>query len=381
MKILFASRRPVYPFFLGGAERSFFELAASLTDHGHSVCMMGDYTGEVGLAERFFNSAEVEYTKWYHEDMEFLGRKVPRILRLEMKGPGGMFVFHNFLPDLMPLMEDIMETFKPDLICTQLEGAVEVMRVARNWNIPVLHFVRDIFNPVNYFPLGLKYPVPGPTVCVANSEFVKGYVESHYDVETVTIYPLIRFAEPIPKVPSRPRKRILFINPIPSKGGDVIYEVAKEVPEVDFELIPGWAKECDPEWRALPNVIIQEWPVPEMQQLLSKVDIVIFPAQESEAFGRVGIEAQTAGVPVIASRHSGISESLGDSAILVEDYKKPSAWVEAIRGLIADPAQMERLVAKGRQNIERFSEAKILKMFDHAASLAFQKPTVSEVKR
>lgn len=381
MKILFASRRPAYPFFLGGAEKSFFELATALGRAGHSVCMLGDYSGQIGNADHFFQTAQVKYTKWYEEEVDFLDRKVPKYLRLELEGPGEVLFFHNFLPDFMPMVEGIMESFQPELICTQLEGAVEMLLVAKNWNLPVLHFVRDIYNPINFFAIGLKVPLIGRLVCVANSEFVRDYVRQHYDTETTTVYPLIPLLPPPPRANAGPRKRILFVNPIPSKGGDVVFQVAQLMPEIDFELVPGWAHECGDEWQALPNVLIQKWPVGDMATLYARADIVLVASQDAEAFGRVGIEAQNAGVPVIASKHSGIEESMGNSAVLEEDYSNPQAWVAAIRSVMESPEKGKELVEKGKRNIERFSEGKILEMFEAAVEKAMQMGNDGEEKK
>ena len=374
MKILFASRRPTYPFFLGGAEKSFFELAAALSRAGNSVILVGDYIGSVGLADHFFRTAHVEYTRWYEEKIQFLDHSIPNRFRLEMLGPDGVYVLHNFLPDFKPSLEDIIINVKPDLICTQLDGATEVLHVARNWDIPVLHFVRDVLNPVNFFALGIPQSMIGPRLCVVNSEFVGEYVRSHFPTDTVTIYPLVHLIGDLEEKNTGPRKRIVFVNPIPSKGGDVMYQVARELTEFEFELVPGWGMECGPEWLEIPNIIIHSWPVSDMGTVMARADLVVVPSQSHEAFGRTGIEAQIAGTPVVASGHSGIREALGDSALLVDDYENPAAWSAAIRSLLNNPKEIERLTAAGRVNQERFSEPRILEMFDHAVEIAMQLP-------
>ena len=380
MNILFASRRPTYPFFLGGAEKSFYELAAALARNGHSIFILGDYTSKAGLAEHFFSDAEVEYSEYYELEIGFLQKKLPRLFRLEVKGPGGVYILHNFLPDLIPALKDLIRDTKPDIICTQLEGATEVLMTARNRKIPVLHFVRDIHNPMNFFAIGLKPPLIGPTLCVANSDFVREYVQEQFGVETVTVYPMIEFEKVEKKEADENRKRILFVNPVPSKGGDVMYHVAKALLEFDFEIIPGWGRECDQKWKDLPNTIPQCWPVTDMMTVMARADLLVFPAQKSEAFGRTGIEAQLAGLPVIASKHPGIHESLGDSAVLIEDYQAPEAWIAAIRNLLADAQECHRLVEAGKQNAERFSEARVLQMFNDAVAKAQAKLTESSLQ-
>ncbi len=74
-----------------------------------------------------------------------------------------------------------------------------------------------------------------------------------------------------------------------------------------------------------------------------------------EGFGRTVIEAQLAGIPVVASDMQVYRTSMGDSFLPVSDPADPDAWVSAIEHLANDPALAERLVERGKINARQYS--------------------------
>jgi type III pantothenate kinase len=85
-------------------------------------------------------------------------------------------------------------------------------------------------------------------------------------------------------------------------------------------------------------------------------DVLIVPS-EWEAFGIVSIEAQAAGVPVVAFDVDGLRESLSDgvTGVLVP-HRDTLAMAEAVAELLADPARRTAMGAAGVQLVaERFS--------------------------
>ena len=88
-----------------------------------------------------------------------------------------------------------------------------------------------------------------------------------------------------------------------------------------------------------------------LKGLFQEVDLVVMPSR-TEGFGLTGLEALSAGLPVLVSRNSGFGETLlsvpfGSSFVV--DSEDPSAWASAIR----------RILVKGREN--RLSEAKTVR--------------------
>ena len=108
----------------------------------------------------------------------------------------------------------------------------------------------------------------------------------------------------------------------------------------------------------------------EKRELLKNADVFLFPTLY-EGFGLPILEAQSVGVPVVASNNSSISEvvqnrpprsvstdlggleTLG-TAILVNP-QNPSEIAEAVYKLISDKALRDDIIKKGYENVKRFS--------------------------
>jgi glycosyltransferase involved in cell wall biosynthesis len=365
VKIIFASRRPVYPLFLGGAELSFFELARGLSERGHEVLMMGEWSPKAGSLKDFLAVRPARTFEWRVESQEIGGIATPTLLRLFIRARRRLQVAHTFLSDFTTFFQDGLAAFEPQVVCTHLDGSYEVVEFCKHYDIPVLHFVRDTFHSPNFHVLRENEAKKRPTACVANSGFLSQFLGKTFGVDAFVLHPIVD--PPAPRRnrrPGQPGRRVMFSNPAKVKGGELMFEVAAQLPEIDFVLVPGWGARFGDSWRQLPNVEIHEWPVVDMRAIYETVDLVVVPTQENEAFGRVAIEAQHFGVPVAASRHSGFEEALGDSAALIEDFRNPQAWRETIRQLLDSGETLERLALLGKKNIRRFGRRSILDRFE-----------------
>ena len=71
----------------------------------------------------------------------------------------------------------------------------------------------------------------------------------------------------------------------------------------------------------------------DLKRQLSEVDLVIMPSR-SEGFGLTGLEALSAGLPVIVSKNYGFGEALGKITFgfgFVIDSEDPRSWEAAIK--------------------------------------------------
>jgi glycosyltransferase involved in cell wall biosynthesis len=82
------------------------------------------------------------------------------------------------------------------------------------------------------------------------------------------------------------------------------------------------------------------------------MDIFLHPAS-SEGFGLAIIEAQTIGVPVIASNIGGIKEIIIDevTGLLLKDCHDDKELYEKIKRLLNDPELCQRMVTKAKQRV------------------------------
>ncbi|MBL7068436.1 MAG: lipopolysaccharide heptosyltransferase II [Candidatus Omnitrophica bacterium] len=91
----------------------------------------------------------------------------------------------------------------------------------------------------------------------------------------------------------------------------------------------------------------------DIPEVMSQLDLLVLPSVTQEAFGRVIIEAQACGVPVVATRIGGIVDLIEDgvNGLLVtpEDIQ---ALTESMLKIYKDPESAQRLAVEARRNVE-----------------------------
>jgi len=100
--------------------------------------------------------------------------------------------------------------------------------------------------------------------------------------------------------------------------------------------------------------------------LMAACDIVVHTATAPEPFGRMIVEAQLAGRPIVASRDGGVVELIADgqTGVLVPPGD-PAALAAAVGTLLADPGHAAHLAEQGRRAARaRFSRERMLADFD-----------------
>ncbi len=91
----------------------------------------------------------------------------------------------------------------------------------------------------------------------------------------------------------------------------------------------------------------------DLPVLLWGAHLFVFPSL-FEGFGLPVLEAQQMGVPVMCANNSALPEVAGDAAILV-DPLDVEALAQAMLRLSRDEALRQELIAKGYENVKRFS--------------------------
>ena len=139
-----------------------------------------------------------------------------------------------------------------------------------------------------------------------------------------------------------------MINPVGVKGVDTFLEIARRLPSVSFLLLESWKlqdvalKKLHEQLTDLPNVCFQRR-VSDMRNIYSQTKLLLVPSRWEEGFGMVSIEAQSCGIPVIASDRGGLPESVGNGGILIKDYLNPDVWVRNIEAILFDKDRYREL--------------------------------------
>jgi glycosyltransferase involved in cell wall biosynthesis len=94
-------------------------------------------------------------------------------------------------------------------------------------------------------------------------------------------------------------------------------------------------------------------PQPDLPKLLNGTAALVHPSLH-EGFGLTPVEAMYAGVPVIAARSPGLTESCGDAVRYVDPHDAHGLAVQLAR-VAADPALRADLARRGRERARSFS--------------------------
>lgn len=339
MKILYASERPPYPFFLGGAARSAHYLMAILArGFGAQVLAVGsrDFAGTAWAAPAPQDHVALDVSAVEERDgvtTAICGYPV------------------RVLPGFAQALPQVIAGFAPDVVWAQLDGIEGVTRAARQAGRRVVVYLRDAEDP----PALLRTLAAQGCGFVCNSSFMAGRVQSLTGKAAGVIYPSL---EADFGVKGDPQGFLTMINPHRVKGLDTFLDVARRMPHERFLLVESWTlapsalADLQARLAALPNVTFWRR-VPDAGQIYRRTRLMLVPSVWEEAFGRVAIEAQSCGIPVIASRRGGLQESVGDGGLCIAEHLDPDAWVRAIAGITGNAARYDDLAAKARAHADR----------------------------
>ncbi len=194
------------------------------------------------------------------------------------------------------------------------------------------------------------------------------------DVPIVVLSSLIRIPDIVCE--TRTPEFITFINPIPEKGLALVAALVEmrhaQNKLYKFLFVGGRGKkdtvyEAYPALKERASVLFAD-NTDTIRVVYERTSLVLFPSIWFEAAGRVLIEANANGIPVLAIRVSGISEVLDGAGYLFDppqdvrdDFSAPppqeyvAQWLEVIDRLHTDDAEMADAVARANAAAARYS--------------------------
>ena len=229
---------------------------------------------------------------------------------------------------------------KPDMIIMQHFFSTVIGRMS----IPTILFIRDD-SGINISAPWLRklYNLPFTSLrrrqirradlVVANSKFMFEVLRK-FRIQSEVIYPFIGIENYKIHRKIDP-KYITFIRPEPLKGLEIALSIARRMPEEKFLFVGNSNPKIAARISYYKNVSLLGW-CSDMRQIYRKTKIVIMPSIWDEPFGRVPIEAGINGIPTIASNRGGLSESVGEGGILIDNPYDINAWLSALKRIESD---------------------------------------------
>jgi len=174
----------------------------------------------------------------------------------------------------------------------------------------------------------IRLPYRKNIYLIHNSYWLKEYY-SLFGFQSIVLFPPVFWRD---YAVDTNHEYVVLINCNRNKGGEVLIEIARRMPDIQFLGVKG---AYNRQYLGnLPNLTYVEQ-TPYIKKIYAQTDILLMPSKE-ESWGRTAIEAMSSGIPVIANPTPGLLESCGSAGIFC-NRDKPDAWVREIRRLKSDP--------------------------------------------
>jgi glycosyltransferase involved in cell wall biosynthesis len=164
---------------------------------------------------------------------------------------------------------------------------------------------------------------------IHNSLWIKN-LYNYIGFNSIIVNPPVSYKEY--EVLDRERKYVTLINLNDNKGGNVLIQIAKKMPDVQFMGVGG-GYDTQIRDEKLKNITYVN-NTPEIKEIYKETDILLVPSRQ-ESWGRVAIEAISSGIPVIANPTPGLREALDYCGIYIS-RDEIDEYVKMIRKLKTD---------------------------------------------
>lgn len=175
-----------------------------------------------------------------------------------------------------------------------------------------------------------------PKTVIATSHYVRDFAISrsqHVDgVPFSVFYPPFDSPKTLAGSSSRDID-VLMVNPIPPKGVDIFFSLAKAMPELKFTAVEGWWDASRSPYFSSQNNLTYISKSKDPSRIFARSKILLVPSNAPEGFGRVAVEAALHGCVPIVSGSGGLKEAVPDIQyhVIGSDIEQ---WREKIQGML-----------------------------------------------
>ena len=332
-----------YPNILGGAEQSVKTLAEGLKEFGITpVVVSTSDTSKVDVV----NGIKVYYIKtrnlywmYYSKRKNFFQKSLWHTID----------IFNPFYSSL----KGITEAEKPDVIHTNnLAGfSVSIWKMAKDFNIRVVHTIRDHYllcirstmfkngkncrkqcNICKLYSIPKKKMSQYVDVVIGISNFIlKRHLKYGFfeNAQKRVIYNTIDIPLKPPNPPPTATIKLAYAGMLaPEKGVELMLKAFLKLKRKDFTLLI-FGRGITPEYEDFlkrnygrDNIYFMGFK--KDKDFYKEIDIMIVPSLVEEAFGRVVIEANFNGIPVLASNRGALPELIkeGENGMIFDPDKE-----------------------------------------------------------
>lgn len=308
MRILFVSNYPHLPEIHGGLQTSTHDLCLTIKTMGGEASVL---CGQSLALETASSSSTMDCA---------LGYLVTRAADPER------------------LLPEIASTWRADAIVVQTGTSLLPMVVrSLSTGLPTAVYLHNV---ETHQLAGTLVPDPALRY-FANSDFTAQRWRVLSNIDCCVIPPII---DPAQYLAEHTGEHVLFVNPTPIKGVEIMFNLAASCPELPFlvyeswNLAPAWREYCQARAQALGNI---RWnpPTSDMREAYSQAKVLLMPSIWEESFGRTVIEAQLNGLPALASNRGALPTLVGSGGISLDPHAPIADWVQALREIYSTASE------------------------------------------
>jgi glycosyltransferase involved in cell wall biosynthesis len=225
-----------------------------------------------------------------------------------------------------------------------------------------------IMHDMEFLQESTAVPYGADTWFVANSPFTASKLVAHFNVAPTVIPPVVYLRDYAADRSSA--RYATMISPHPRKGLELVLGIAQRLPKLPFLLVEGWpmsagqVKELSLRIQALPNVQFRR-STSDMREVYRETSVLLVPS-ELETFGRVVVEAQCSGIPVLASNMGALPWVVGEGGMTLDSRTDASCWIHELGRLRDDVSWYQELSRRAMANTLRadFQPVEVIARFN-----------------
>ena len=340
MRVLIAAQRPTPPFFFGGVEVNNRLLGRELIGSGHEVVHVGCYTHPRWGDDRLLDGFRERLRSWSYRAA---ATKVLTAAELHYRAAGAE-CYMTGRDSFVAAVYELVSRWQPDVVVTTCVGSQQVVEASAAAAVPAVAWVQDVSED------GAETARTHASATVYASQFLRTHHVLCGGHPGSVVYP--PFIAPARVTPMPARRRVLMVNPIPEKGGDLLLELARCLPRVEFEVLAGWR---DPEWAAGAPQNVKCMPQrDDVSPLYRAASLIVVPSRVAEGFGRVAVEAALFGRRALCHAIGGLPEASGTPENLIESLSV-EAWLIAVHAALSDHTATVGATEAANRYAQRFA--------------------------
>lgn len=333
----------------GGSGRSQRELATALEARGHRVTFIVRSDGRTGPTRRIYEQLADLLARWADRPGAALLGAIERLpgRRTRKQTIDGRAHLVAAVPQ--NALARYSRSTRPDIVIGNSLERLSWRRIhasCANRGVPTALYVRET-DSLGHLERGAT-----PDLLVANARSLQDALsEQGYDCAFVPSLVDLSVTQT-----STSRRVALVINPIRSRGADIVWQIAEAAPEIPIVAQESWNM-APAEREALASRVATMRNVelrarrPPGPELYGDARVLLVPYRVDNR-PRVILEAQANGIPVIAGDVPALREAIGPGGVVValEDIDD---WVAALRRVWADETFYTGLVDAARRHALR----------------------------